>query len=93
MQHLDVNVLTMHTAHYWLIVTFRGTDSWRGLLMLPRRIVSGDFPLEPHKVTMNHIIYRENDRGREFEVDPVRWEASAITLGWSLSALCRETTQ
>jgi hypothetical protein len=46
-------------CNYAIIVTLCGADSWRGLLMRPRRIVRGDFPLEPQEVTMNHIIERD----------------------------------
>ncbi len=61
MQLLDVNVLTMHTAHYRLIVTFRGANFWHRVLMRHCGIGSTSFRPEPRKVTMNHIINREQD--------------------------------
>jgi hypothetical protein len=47
------------SAHYWFIVTFRGADSWSGLLMQSDRIAKPSFRLRPRKVTMNHIIARD----------------------------------
>jgi hypothetical protein len=47
----------------WFIVTLCGADSWRGLLMRQGRIATGDFPLGPKEVTMNHIMKREKVLG------------------------------
>jgi len=52
----NCHVSDSRNAHYGLTLTFRGLDSWHGILMRPRRIVSGNFWLEPRKVTMNHIM-------------------------------------
>jgi hypothetical protein len=37
----------------WLTLTFRGADSWHGILMQHCGIARGDIPLEPQEVTVN----------------------------------------
>ena len=41
------------TAHYRLIVTFCGADSWHAILMRHCGITSGDIRLEPQEVAVN----------------------------------------
>jgi hypothetical protein len=57
-------VLEVCNAHYRFTLTFRGADSWPGILMRSDRIAKLDFRLRSRKVRVNHIIDSEVDPGR-----------------------------